>query len=65
MNILSPILGLAAGLFAAAGALAAEPLKVIIPTAPGGGTDGYFRVLAREVEPHLGETVVVLVHIQG
>ena len=39
---------------------AAEPLKLIIPTAPGGGTDGYFRVLAREVEPHLGETVVVL-----
>lgn len=39
---------------------AAEPLKLIIPTAPGGGTDGYFRVLAREVEPHLGETVVVM-----
>ena len=40
--------------------LAAEPLKLIIPTAPGGGTDGYFRVLSKEVEPHLGETVVVL-----
>lgn len=45
---------------AATGVQAAEPLKLIIPTAPGGGTDGYFRVLAREVEPHLGETVVVL-----
>ena len=43
-----------------AAAHAAEPLKLIIPTAPGGGTDGYFRVLAREVEPYLNETVVVL-----
>jgi len=39
-------------------ALAAEALKLIIPTAPGGGTDGYFRVLAREVEPFLNEPVV-------
>jgi tripartite-type tricarboxylate transporter receptor subunit TctC len=46
------------GIVATAGA--AEPLKLIIPTAPGGGTDGYFRVLAREVEPHLGEPVVVI-----
>jgi tripartite-type tricarboxylate transporter receptor subunit TctC len=41
-------------------ALAAEALKVIIPTAPGGGTDGYFRVLAREAEAPLGEPVVVI-----
>ena len=33
-----------------AGAIAADALKVIIPTAPGGGTDGYFRVLAHEAE---------------
>lgn len=39
---------------------AADALKVIIPTAPGGGTDGYFRVLAKEVEPYLKEPVVVL-----
>jgi tripartite-type tricarboxylate transporter receptor subunit TctC len=26
----------------------AEVLKLIIPTPPGGGTDGYFRVLVRE-----------------
>src|SRR4051812_31841934 len=39
---------------------AADPLKLIIPTAPGGGTDGYFRVLAKEVEPFLKETVVVM-----
>ena len=48
------------GLFAAAPLRAAEALKVIIPTAPGGGTDGYFRVLAREVEPYLSETVIVM-----
>lgn len=41
-------------------AFAAEALKLIIPTAPGGGTDGFFRVLAREVEAPLGETVVVI-----
>ena len=40
-------------------ALAAEALKLIIPTAPGGGTDGFFRLLAREVEPLLGEPVIV------
>jgi tripartite-type tricarboxylate transporter receptor subunit TctC len=48
-------LGVAASL-----AHAAEPLKVIIPTAPGGGTDGYFRVLAKEAETTLGVPVVVL-----
>jgi tripartite-type tricarboxylate transporter receptor subunit TctC len=41
-------------------ALAVEALKMIIPTPPGGGTDGYFRVLAREAEPFLGEPIVVL-----
>src|SRR5256885_9863523 len=44
----------------ASGAYAADALKLIIPTAPGGGTDGYFRVLAREVEPYLKEPVVVM-----
>jgi tripartite-type tricarboxylate transporter receptor subunit TctC len=39
---------------------AAEALKMIIPTPPGGGTDGYFRVLAKEAEPFLGEPIVVL-----
>ena len=41
-------------------AIGAEALKLIIPTAPGGGTDGYFRVLAKEAEPHLKEPIVVL-----
>jgi tripartite-type tricarboxylate transporter receptor subunit TctC len=45
---------------AGAAALAADALKVIVPTAPGGGTDGYFRVLAKEAEAALGEPVVIV-----
>jgi tripartite-type tricarboxylate transporter receptor subunit TctC len=41
-------------------ALAADALRVIVPTAPGGGTDGYFRVLAKEAEAALGEPVVIV-----
>jgi len=44
----------------AAPAFAAEPLKLIIPTPPGGGTDGFFRLLAREAEPLLGQPIVVM-----
>jgi tripartite-type tricarboxylate transporter receptor subunit TctC len=47
---------LAMAAFAAHGA---DVLKVIIPTPPGGGTDGYFRVLVREAEPLLNESIVV------
>jgi len=45
---------------ACAVAHAAESLKLIIPTPPGGGTDGYFRILAKEVGPILNEPIVVL-----
>src|SRR5438874_6769447 len=38
----------------------AEPIKLIIPTAPGGGTDGYFRVLAKEATPFIKDPIVVL-----
>lgn len=54
------IVAAAAVLLAASAALAAEALKVVVPTAPGGGTDGYFRVLAREAEPFLKEPVIVV-----
>ena len=37
----------------------AEMLKVIVPTPPGGGTDGFFRVLVKEAEPVLGETILI------
>jgi tripartite-type tricarboxylate transporter receptor subunit TctC len=49
-------IALCAAAFAANGA---DILKVIIPTPPGGGTDGYFRVLAREAEPLLNEPIVL------
>jgi len=41
-------------------AVAADALKVIVPTAPGGGTDGFFRVLAKEAEAPLGEPVIIV-----
>ena len=54
------LLGTLALALASTGALAAEALKVIVPTAPGGGTDGFFRVLAHEAEAALGEPVVIV-----
>jgi tripartite-type tricarboxylate transporter receptor subunit TctC len=55
LRILSSVF-LAAATFAAHGA---DVLKVIIPTPPGGGTDGYFRVLAKEAEPLLNESIII------
>ena len=60
MSITRLLITMAMGAACSSLSYAADPLKLIIPTAPGGGTDGFFRVLAKEVEPHLGETVVVL-----
>jgi len=42
----------------------ADVIKLIIPTAPGGGTDGYFRVLAKGAEPFLKEPLI-LVNVPG
>ena len=50
----------AAAALASPATFAADALKLIIPTAPGGGTDGYFRVLAKEAEPFLKEPVIVV-----
>jgi tripartite-type tricarboxylate transporter receptor subunit TctC len=55
LRILSGIF-LAAGTFASQGA---DVLKVIIPTPPGGGTDGYFRILVKEAEPFLNEPIII------
>ena len=38
----------------------ADAIKLIVPTAPGGGTDGYFRVLAKGAEPFLKEPLVIV-----
>lgn len=37
----------------------AQVVKVIVPTPPGGGTDGFFRVVGKEAEPFLKQTVVI------
>jgi tripartite-type tricarboxylate transporter receptor subunit TctC len=47
-------------LAAAAFGAQADVLKVIVPTPPGGGTDGFFRVLAHEAEPLLGEPIIIM-----
>ena len=52
---------LVTALFLCASALAfADAIKLIVPTAPGGGTDGYFRVLAKGAEPYLKEPLVIV-----
>jgi tripartite-type tricarboxylate transporter receptor subunit TctC len=38
----------------------AEAIKLIVPTAPGGGTDGFFRVLAKEATPFIKDPLVVI-----
>src|SRR5260370_41138972 len=38
----------------------AEPIKLIVPTPPGGGTDGFFRVLAKEATPFIKDPIVVV-----
>ncbi|MCD0501610.1 tripartite tricarboxylate transporter substrate binding protein [Bordetella petrii] len=55
---------LGAALFAALTGLAnvsaaSDVVKMIIPTAPGGGTDSLFRAIARYAEPYLDATLVV------
>ena len=50
---------LLATMLVACTAQAADMVKLIVPTPPGGGTDGFFRVLVKEAEPALGEPIVV------
>jgi len=47
-------------LLAATSAAAAQVIKLIVPTAPGGGTDGYFRILAKEATPFIKDTIVII-----
>jgi tripartite-type tricarboxylate transporter receptor subunit TctC len=44
----------------AASVALAEPIKLIVPTAAGGGTDGFFRVLAKEATPFIKDPFVVI-----
>jgi tripartite-type tricarboxylate transporter receptor subunit TctC len=51
---------IAVAAYALAASACAEPIKLIVPTAPGGGTDGYFRVVAREAAPYFSDPIVVV-----
>ena len=46
-------------LVSASTAFAADVIKLIVPTGPGGGTDVFFRMIARDAEPLLNATIVV------
>jgi tripartite-type tricarboxylate transporter receptor subunit TctC len=37
----------------------AQVVKIIVPTPPGGGTDGFFRVVGKEAEPFLKQSVII------
>ena len=47
-------------LLASASALSAEVIRLIVPTGPGGGTDIFFRTLAKEAEPLLDASIVII-----
>ena len=51
---------IAALIFCAASSAVAEPIRLIVPTAAGGGTDGFFRVLAKEATPFFKDPLVVI-----
>ncbi|HEY5964198.1 MAG TPA: tripartite tricarboxylate transporter substrate-binding protein, partial [Xanthobacteraceae bacterium] len=59
---LSVLLGCAALLPSAAGAQGQypdKPIKLIVPQAPGSATDTVARILASELGPQLGQTVII------
>ena len=62
MLCLSVLLGCAALLPSAAGAQGQypdKPIKLIVPQAPGSATDTVARILAAELGPQLGQTVII------
>lgn len=61
----SSILGLAAVALAAGAASAQEaypskPVEFVVPWSPGGGSDTLMRIVANNVEPHLGQPMAVI-----
>jgi tripartite-type tricarboxylate transporter receptor subunit TctC len=63
MNALRSVLA-AASLLAAAAVQAAAPITLVIPTPPGGGTDGFFRMMAKAAEPYL-KTPIIITNVGG
>lgn len=58
MKLISKVAAAAAFLCAST-AFASDVIKLIVPTGPGGGTDVFFRMIARDAEPLLGASIVV------
>jgi tripartite-type tricarboxylate transporter receptor subunit TctC len=54
------VLACVAASLLAANIAVGEPIKVIVPTAPGGGTDGFFRVVVKEAAPYFSDPLVVV-----
>jgi len=44
---------------AASPAMGSDVIRLIIPTAPGGGTDGFFRIAAKQAQPYLDARLVI------
>lgn len=58
MNLLRSVLTIVT-LLMAASVQAQTPVTLIIPTPPGGGTDGFFRMMAKAAEPYLKAPIIV------
>ena len=50
----------AAFLLLATSAFGADVIKLIVPTGPGGGTDTFFRIIAKDVEPLLEASIIII-----